>query len=297
MTRRRKIPLFNFRAFKGYQKFLRNAIIALRVAYDAAPVIVWGVLVTSLLISFIPASTTLIWRELINRAAALFNAGDGEAALLLGPLALLVFITFAEIALAQVNSYFDQKLQLELSMDVSMRTLRHAGELDLQYFEDPTFQDHMSRSSGNIGQNISQFLSNAIDLVRYLFQTVSLAVLLAAIDPIVILLVVPVVVPYIWFNMRVAQARYEKQIRQTTRKRWSTFYTRRLMDSDFIPEVKIFGLEGLLLERYRSLMQELKREDYTLMVKLELVGSTICCLPCSTSACCCMRVRGSSPEA
>ena len=275
MTRRRKFRLPTFRAVNGYQKFLHNAIIALRVAYDAAPVIVWGVLVTSLLISFIPASTTLIWRELINRAAALLNAGDGEASLLLEPLALLVFITFAEIALTQVNSYFDQKLQLELTMDVSMRTLAHAGELDLQYFEDPTFQDHVSRSSANIGQNISQFLSNAIDLVRYLFQTVSLAVLLAAIDPIVILLVVPVVVPYIWFNMRVAQARYDKQIRQTTRKRWSTFYTRRLMDSDYIPEVKIFGLEGLLLERYRSLMEELKREDYTLMVKLELVGSTI----------------------
>lgn len=269
------IPLLTSRVITSYRQFLRNALVALRIAYNASPLVAWGVLVTSLLISFVPAVTTVIWRDLINSAAAIFSSGERNVALLIAPFAWLVVITFAEIALTQLNEYFDQTLQLNLSMHVSVRTLAHAGELDLQYFEDPKFQDHLSRSSANIGMNISQFLSNAIDLVRYFLQTVSLAALLAAIDPIVILIVIPLVVPYIWFNIRTAQARYEKQLRQTTRKRWSTFYTRRLMDSDYIPEVKTFGLEQLLLDRYRSLMEDLKREDYNLVVKIELVGNTI----------------------
>ena len=184
-------------------------------------------------------------------------------------------VTFANIALSELNAYLDQRLLLDLSMHVSLQTLEHAAELDLEYFEDPSFQDHLSRSSANIGISIGQFLSSAIDLIRFLFQTISLAVLLAAIDPFAILVITPVVVPFVWFNLRVAQARDDKQIRQTTRKRWSTFYTRRLMDSDFIPRVKIFGLENLLLERYRVLMEELKREDFNLMIKLELLGNTV----------------------
>ncbi len=260
---------------EGLPGFLRNALVALRVAYVAAPGVVLGVLLTSLLIAFVPASTTVIWRKLINKAAGLFREGGFQVARTRHAIWLAGGGDVSNIALSELNAYLDQRLLLDLSMHVSLQTLEHAAELDLEYFEDPSFQDHLSRSSANIGISIGQFLSSAIDLIRFLFQTISLAVLLAAIDPFVILVITPVVVPFVWFNLRVAQARYDKQIRQTTRKRWSTFYTRRLMDSDFIPEVKIFGLENLLLERYRVLMEELKREDFNLMIKLELLGNTV----------------------
>jgi ATP-binding cassette, subfamily B, bacterial len=263
-------------ALKSYREFARNTLLALQVAYGASPRMVLGVSITALLSSFVPAISTIIWRDLINGAAAVFGSGSsGELASLAVPFGWLVFITFAEIGLTQLNEYFDQTLQLDLTMHVGISTLEHAAQLDLQFFEDSNFQDHLSRSTANIGQNISQFLSSAIDIIRYFLQTVSLAILLAAIDPIVILIIVPLVIPYIWFNLRLAQLRYTKQVRQTTRKRWSTFYTRRLMDSDYIPEVKIFGLEALLLGRYRTLMTDLKREDYNLVVKGDLLGSTV----------------------
>lgn len=234
-----------------------------------------GMVISALLVSFVPAISTIVWRDLVNKAVAIFGNGSNGPNTLIGPFTSLVVITFAEIALTQLNDYFDEVLQLDLATYVGISTLEHAAKLDLEYFEDPGFQDHLSRSTANIGQNISQFLSSAIDLVRYFLQTTSLAVLLAAIDPTVILIIVPLVIPYIWFNIRLAQQRYDKQVRQTTRKRWSTFYTRRLMDSDYIPEVKIFGLEVLLLQRYRTLMEGLKREDYNLMVKGDLIGGTI----------------------
>lgn len=260
--------------FKNYREFVRNTLIALRVANRASRFMVWGILITSLLASIIPALSTIIWRDLINGATGLLSAPGTAYTSIIIPFIWLVIITFAEIAITRLNDYFDQTLQLALTTHVSILTLEHAAELDLEYFEDPQFQDHLSRSSANVGQNVSQFLSNVIDLIRYALQTISLAVLLAAIDPLVILIVIPLVVPYVYYNIRIAQMRYDKQVRQTTRKRWSTFYTRRLMDSDYIPEVKVFGLEELLLNRYRALMEGFKREDYNLIVKAGLLAST-----------------------
>jgi ATP-binding cassette, subfamily B, bacterial len=259
---------------RNYREFVRNTLTALRAANRASRRMMWGILITSLLAAFVPVLSTLIWRDLINGATGLWSGQGGSLNSVVIPFIWLVTVTFVEIAVTRLNDYFDQTLQLELTTHVSMLTLEHAAELDLEYFEDPQFQDHLSRSSANVGQNVSQFLSNVIDLIRYALQTISLAFLLAAIDPLVILIVIPLIVPYGYYNLRIAQMRYDKQVRQTTRKRWSTFYTRRLMDSDYIPEVKVFGLEELLLNRYRTLLKDLKREDYNLIIKAGLVAST-----------------------
>jgi ATP-binding cassette, subfamily B, bacterial len=182
-----------------------NAAFALRVAfqYDAANTI--GLIVSAALMALFPLFSTLVWRGLVNVVA---DPASRNMSAAVGWTQLLIFATLAEIIVRQTDSYFNTTLKLNLTVRINVETLKHAATLDLSYFEDPDFQDHLSRSSANIGLNIGLFISNFVDLIQQIVQTISLSILLATIDPFVFFVIGPLVVPYLWYSWQIAKRRF-----------------------------------------------------------------------------------------
>src|SRR5215207_7439550 len=157
-----------------------------------------SVIILSLVASIIPAVQALIVRNVINMLVAAVRHPNGsfrETAIWLG---ILLALTLAQTILNFFSDRSAYRLRAAIEYEVNVDLLVHTSKLDLAQFQDSVFQDMMSRANDNIGGRVSGYLSNVINLSVSIFQILSLIVLLVAIDPIAVIAVLPLAIPYIW---------------------------------------------------------------------------------------------------
>jgi 4-hydroxybenzoate polyprenyltransferase len=57
-----------------------------------------------------------------------------------------------------------------------------------------------------------------------LLQTLSLAGILAVVEPLVLLALAPFAVPYLIFHWRLSKRRYQEEYHRTPRRRWTSYF-------------------------------------------------------------------------
>jgi ATP-binding cassette subfamily B protein len=90
---------------------------------------------------------------------------------------------------------------------------------------------------------------------------VSLAGVLFAIEPVITLLLMPLGSLYLVAQWRLARARYETEYVRTTKRRWMRYFASRLLDHQWVPEIKLLGLAPVLLDRCRALLVEFRDQN------------------------------------
>ncbi|MFQ5419090.1 MAG: ABC transporter ATP-binding protein, partial [Anaerolineae bacterium] len=157
--------------------------------------------------------------------------------------------------------YLGQRLKDELNLRITGDILAHAAKLDVSYFESPRFQDMMERAQQNTAQRFSRFVTNGLSVVTNFFQVVSLALILVVIEPLVVAALAPLALPYLWFQWRLAQARFAKEDGRVTQRRWTRYFVSRLTGQAHVPEVKLLNLGPLLRQKFFDLMGEFRDQD------------------------------------
>ena len=100
---------------------------------------------------------------------------------------------------------FKQRLEDEIDLKITTDILSHADRLELSYFENPRFQDMMERARQNTANKVSQFMNSTLSAITNLIQAVSLIGLLVLIDYLIVLLMLPVAIPYLYYQWRLVQ--------------------------------------------------------------------------------------------
>jgi ATP-binding cassette, subfamily B, bacterial len=214
-----------------------------------------------LALSLTPAGLAITLRGLVNEVAAIINGQVDTVRILMLWLALGLAITLAETVGNFANAYCSQRLRDELNLRITYDILDHASRLDVAQFEDPRFQDLLERARQNTADRFSYFVTNVLTAVTNLTQVISLTLILVIIEPIVTLLLLPIAVPYLWFQWRMAQTRFQKDDNRATRQRWNIYFTHLMTRHEFVPEVKLLRLSPLLKKKFREIMVGFRDED------------------------------------
>ncbi len=187
-------------------------------------------------------------------AAGFFGAVPGPAGVhhLWELVAVEFGLALLSDGLMRVISLMDSLLGDLVSNFTSIRIMQHAAELDLDQFEDSTFYDKLERARQQTSGRtvlLSQVMGQVQDLISMAF----LAAGLMAFNPwLILLLLVEVETAFLgesYFNDRSYAL-----TREQTEERRELDYLRYLGASDdTAKEVKLFGLSGFLVDRFRSL--------------------------------------------
>jgi ATP-binding cassette subfamily B protein len=164
-----------------------------------------------------------------------------------------------ECGLAVVNSLLGRAITVVdnllgdlMSNDSSIRIMKHAATLDLYQFENPAFYDKLERArTSTAGRTMlmSMVLSQIQDLISILF----LVGALAAFNPWLIVLLVVAVIPSFMGESHFNRRSYSLTHSWTPERR-ELDYLRFIGASDqTAKEVKIFGLEDFIVERFRDI--------------------------------------------
>ena len=153
--------------------------------------------------------------------------------------------------LGRVVSLIDSLLSERVTNASSIRLMEHAATLDLEDFEDAEFQDQLERARRQTSGRMTlmgQLFSQAQDLVT----VASFAAGLIFYAPWLIVLLLLALVPAFLGEAHFNAQSYSLDFGRTPERREIDYVRQTAASVETAKEVKIFGLNGFLIDRYRA---------------------------------------------
>jgi ATP-binding cassette subfamily B protein len=213
--------------------------------------------------ALLPVATLYIGKLIIDDVVLLVQAPDKPATLQQwldsGRLNWLGVLLLGEFALAvladvlgRVVSLVDSLLSERVTNASSVRLMEHAATLDLEDFEDAEFQDQLERARRQTSGRMTlmgQLFGQAQDIVTVASFAAGLILFAPWLIVLLLLALVPAFLGEAHFN---AQS-YSLDFGRTPERRELDYVRQTAASVETAKEVKIFGLNGFLIDRYRRL--------------------------------------------
>ena len=256
-------PPFHRQTFRERLGALRNLPPFLKLVWRTSPALTASQAALRIVRALLPVVTLYVGKLIIDEVvllAARASAHDtlqqwtasGELDHLGWLIALEFGLAVASDVLGRFVSLLDSLLSEQFSNETSLRLMEHAATLDLEDFEDSELQDRLERArrqaagrTGLIGQLFSQ-VQDVVTIASFGAGLVIYAPWLIALLAIALL---PAFVGEAHFN---AQS-YSLNFARTPERRELDYVRQTGASAETAKEVKIFGLNRFLIERYRAL--------------------------------------------
>jgi ATP-binding cassette, subfamily B, bacterial len=250
---------------------LRNLPPFLRSIWDTSRWLSTSSIALRLLRALLPVATLYVGKLIIDEVVRLLGtgvAGSGLREVLAGGaldhLWLLLALEFALAVgadiLGRVVSMIDALLGELYANTTSIALMEHAASLDLEDFEDADLQDRLDRARRQVAGRsslLSQLLGQGQDMVTIASFAVGLMVYAPWLIVLLLIALVPAFLGEFHFNAQSYAVNY-----QWTPERRELDYLRQVgASAQNAKEVKSFGLNGFLIERYRVLSQSIYRAN------------------------------------
>jgi ATP-binding cassette subfamily B protein len=246
---------------------LENARWGLDIIWRTNSVLTASLVAIYLLQSILPAAQALATRGVINTAVRQLRSGSTVLRPMIAWLLFAFATTFVDGLSRLAQDFTNRRLEDDLNLELNSMILTHAGDLDLSFFEDSASQDVLFRAKQNASGNLSRFVSGALSVVSNLIQIVSLLAIVVAIEPLVLVVILPAAIPYLRFQWHLTRNRYELGRLRATKRRWTEYFVSGLTDSALVPEAKILDLAPLMIQKFRALMAEFRDQDRHLLLR------------------------------
>jgi ATP-binding cassette, subfamily B, bacterial len=257
-TREPSLP--NTRTLKERVGALRHLWPFLAMVWRTSPQLTAASMLLRLLRALLPIVALYVGKLIIDDVVLLVQVPDKPETLqqwlrsgLLSRLGVLLLAEFAVAVLndvlGRVVSLVDSLLSERVSNASSVRLMEHAATLDLEDFEDADFQDQLERArrqtSGRMAL-MAQLFGQAQDIVT----AVSLAAALVVYSPWLIVLLLVALVPAFVGEAHFNAQSYSLDYRRTPERRELDYVRQTAASVETAKEVKIFGLNRFLIDRY-----------------------------------------------
>jgi ATP-binding cassette subfamily B protein len=235
------------------------------MVWRASPGLLLITLTLRVIRAVLPVAALWFGKLIIDEVVRLSALSDGPATLSgwasSGEITLLAIYVGAEFALAvlsdllsRIGGLVDSLLSERLTMSSSIRLMEHAAKLDLEDFEDAEFQDKLERarrqSSGRM-----PLLSQLMGQIQDVLTVVTFAGGLVVFNPWLIVLLLVALIPAFLGEAHFNAQSYTLDFRRTPERRELDYVRQTAASVETAKEVKIFGLNAFLIDRFRVLSQ------------------------------------------
>ena len=265
------------RSFKERVGALKNLRPFIAMVWQTSPQLTAASLVLRLVRALLPIATLFVGKLIIDEVVLLVQRPGKPDTLqqwldsgLLNRLGVLLIAEFGLAVLADVLgrivSLIDSLLAERVTNASSVRLMEHAATLDLEDFEDAEFQDQLERARRQTSGRMTlmgQLLGQAQDIVTVVSFAAGLMFYAPWLIVLLFLALVPAFLGEAHFNARSYSLNYFR-----TPERRELDYVRQTAASvETAKEVKIFGLNGFLIDRYRRLATDMYAANRKLAIR------------------------------
>jgi ATP-binding cassette subfamily B protein len=246
---------------------LRNLPPFLKSIWQTSRLLSVSSIALRLLRALLPVATLYVGKLIIDEVVRLLATHGAHAGInewlgsgALDHLWLLLALEFALAVgadiLGRIVSMIDSLLGELYANSTSIKLMQHAASLDLEDFEDADLQDKLDRARRQVAGRsslLSQLLGQAQDMVTIVSFAIGLLVYAPWLIVLLLIALVPAFLGEFHFNAQSYAVNY-----QWTPERRELDYLRQVgASAQNAKEVKSFGLNGFLIDRYRVLSQSI----------------------------------------
>ncbi len=264
---------------------LRNLPPFLKLVWRTSPALTFSQCVLRLIRALLPVVTLYVGKLIIDQVVLLAQSPLGTddlrqwiASGLLDRIGWLLALEFALAVLSDVLgravSLLDSLLSERFSNETSLRLMAHAATLDLEDFEDSELQDRLERArrqAAGRSSLIGQLFSQSQDIVT----VVSFAAGLIVYAPWLIVLLAIALIPAFIGEAHFNAQSYSLNYSRTSERRELDYVRQTGASAETAKEVKIFGLNAFLIERYRRLSESFAEANRRIALRRASWGSLL----------------------
>ncbi|ERS86116.1 ABC transporter ATP-binding protein [Halomonas sp. PBN3] len=257
-------------AFLGVFRYSRRA---LALVWQTSRSLTIGLAVATLVAGVLPAVAAWLGQLIVDAVVAAMerHAETGQVAwwsvlrYVLAEAAVVATIALAQRALSAQQSL----LRALLGQKVNVMILEKTGTLSLAQFEDSEFYDKLTRARREASVRPLGLVNKTFGLAQNAISLASFGVLLVQFSPWAPLLLVAGALPVFLSEAKFSGDAFRLFRWRSPQTRMQMYLETVLAREDSIKEVKLFGLEPLLLDRYRRIFDTLYAEDRRLTLRRE----------------------------
>jgi ATP-binding cassette subfamily B protein len=242
----------NGQTFKKRLSALQNLLPFFGLVWQTSKLLTLGNITFRLIKSGLPLLMLYIGKEIIDEVVGLTTHKSESFRYLWILVVTELGLTIISDLLSRCIGLFDSLLGDLVANKTSVDLVHHAAKLDLYQFENPVFYDKLERARRQTSGRtvlLSQVFSQAQDIITL----ISLAAGLTIFNPWLLLILIIAVIPSLLGETHFNEKTYSLT-RSRTPERRELDYLRYLGSSaETAKEVKVFGLENYLAERFKKL--------------------------------------------
>ncbi len=236
--------------------FFGHLFYIIKLVWETSPWILIAMLFFALLNGVIPAANSIVGANVLNTLAGVIT---GETTTF-QPVIYLLVIQFTLIFLGGIIGHIEGivvNIAGELvSNHIKTKIMVKAKDIDLSDFDRPSFYEKLENASREAGSRPISILRSAFELISSVISIVIFIVVLSAIHPLASIVVFALAIPsgIISFIYRRRNFRYIRG--HSKERRQLNYYSGIMTDKNIVKEVKIFGLSGMFIDRYKKVFKE-----------------------------------------
>jgi ATP-binding cassette, subfamily B, bacterial len=250
---------------------LHNVPSVLGIVWEASPsVVTWG-LVLRVLTALMPIGLLAIARIIIDGVVGYIGNGVLRPHFwwwVAGEFAVASLSTFLNRTIDFTDTLFADKYVKY----ISVRIMRHASSLDLATYEEPSFQDKLERARVQATDRLGM-IQQMGRLIQQIITTIALAASIVVFSPWLLVVLIVCVVPAFVGESHFAFLGYSVAFNQTPVKRQMDYLRFLGVSRDSAKELKVFGLNTYLTDRFAKLADNIYTENVGL-AKRRFLAST-----------------------
>lgn len=272
-----KTPDNRLTAFLSVFRYSRRALL---LVWQTSPRLTLGLAICTLVAGVLPAVAAWVAQLIVDSVveAMEYHSETGASLTLASTWPVLRYVlleagVIAVIALAQRGLSAQQSLlRALLGHQVNAMILEKAGTLSLTQFEDSELYDKLTRARREASVRPLGLVNKTFSLMQNAISLASFGVLLVQFSPWAILILVVGALPVFFSEAKFSGDAFRLFRWRSPQTRMQMYLETVLAREDSIKEVKLFGLEPLLLERYKAIFRTLYGEDRRLTLRRETWG-------------------------
>jgi ATP-binding cassette, subfamily B, bacterial len=275
-------------SFRARFSALRNIWPFLTLVWKASPPLMVVSMALRLVRAVLPVSALWIGKLIVDEVVRLSALPDRPSDLwgwwTSDALGLLISYVLAEFALAilsdvlgRVVGLVDTLLSDRLTMSSSIQLMEHAATLDLEDFEDAEFQDKLERARRQASGRMT-LMGLLFTQMQNLITVATFAAGLVIFNPWLILLLALALIPAFIGEAHFNAQTYSLDFGRTPERRELDYVRQTAASVESAKEVKIFGLNRFLTDRYRELSESFYSASRKIAQERALWGSVLTAL-------------------
>lgn len=172
---------------------------------------------------------------------------------------------------AALHQLCEKQFLPKMYQDFYKRVIRKSISMEYTRFEQPDFYDKYTRALNECQWRGNNILYYSAHLVAAIASVIAATVIVADVDPVLLVFIVPMVAVSLYFGKKEGDLYYALDFSNTRDGRIGSYAKRVFYEKKYAGELRLFGIGKLLLSRHKKAYDEMQERNRKIRRKLSII--------------------------